>query len=84
LKPPAIEKCVGADEEGIGPLARDRRKCRIDLVAGAGVEDLDLQPNDASRRFDLFLRAFSRCNIGDAPGTSSRSSSSRFATNSAL
>ena len=40
-----------ADEEGIGPLAREGCEGRIDLAACAGVEDLDLQPDGARSRF---------------------------------
>jgi hypothetical protein len=57
LNPPAVEKSAGADEEGIGPLSHKRCKCGIDLAAVGSVEDLDLQPEGTSSRFDLFLRA---------------------------
>jgi len=30
---PAVEKSIGADEEGIGSLAHKRCKCGIDLAA---------------------------------------------------
>jgi hypothetical protein len=43
----AEEEWVGFDEEGIGALARKSGKGRIDLAARAGVEDMDLQPDDA-------------------------------------
>jgi len=33
LNPPAVEKSIGADEEGIGSLALKRCKCGIDLAA---------------------------------------------------
>src|SRR5262245_51857956 len=42
LDTPSVEECVVADEEGVGALARNSREGRIDLAAGAGVEDLDL------------------------------------------
>ena len=90
LDAPADEKGVGADEEGVGPLAHKSCEGRIDLAAGAGVEDLDLQPHGARSRFHV-----SQCGLGivalagltstatrAAPGTSSRRSSSRFAANS--
>src|SRR5262249_4164770 len=93
LNPSAVEKSVRADEEGIDPLAHKGCKCGIDLAAAGSVEDLDLQPEGASSRLDLFLRALAS-NVGWAGltstatrvalGTSSRSSSSRFATNSEL
>ena len=55
--------------------------------AGAGVDDLDLQPHGASSRFHFCQRGFgTRALVGltstatrVAAGTSSRSSSSRFA-----
>src|SRR5262249_15781551 len=89
LNPPAVEKSAGADEEGIGPFAHKRCKCGIDLAAVGSVEDLDLQPERTSSRFDLFrARSLDPTMDGSistatraALGTSSRSSSSRFATN---
>ncbi len=56
LNPPAVEEAVGADEQGIGALAHKCRKCRIDLAAGAGVEDRDLQSHGASSRSHPLLR----------------------------
>jgi hypothetical protein len=50
LHPPAGEKGFSADEESVGPLARKGCESRIDLTAGAGVEDLDLQADGASAR----------------------------------
>jgi len=41
------------DEQGIGPFASNIFKRGIDLGAGVGVEDLDCQPERASRRFNL-------------------------------
>src|SRR5262249_56388158 len=49
LDTPSVEECVVADEEGVGALARNSREGRIDLAAGAGVEDLDLQSHGAGR-----------------------------------
>ena len=37
------EHAIRADEQGVGPLSHEGCKSRIDLAAGAGVEDLDLQ-----------------------------------------
>ena len=34
-------------EERVGSFPRDGCECRIDLAAGAGVEDLDFQPHSA-------------------------------------
>src|SRR5207302_5826252 len=46
---------VGATcaEEGVEPLALNGREGRIDLVAGVGVEHLDLQPDSARSRFHI-------------------------------
>src|SRR5262249_6523244 len=56
LDPPADEKGVGADEERIGPLSHKSCEGRIDLPAGAGIEDLDLQSYGASSRFHVSQR----------------------------
>ena len=47
LDSPVGEEGVGADEQCVGALARKGFEGRIDLTAGAGVEDLDLQPQRA-------------------------------------
>ena len=38
----ADEKGTGANVEGVGPLAYESCEGRVDLAAGAGVEDLDV------------------------------------------
>jgi hypothetical protein len=43
----ADEEPVGSDEKGVGPLAHNGYEGGIDLVAGAGVEHLTLQPDGA-------------------------------------
>src|SRR5262249_2112573 len=53
LPPPEAEKRVGTNQERVGPLAHKSCEGRIDLVAGAGVEDLDLQSNGARSRFHV-------------------------------
>ena len=53
LHPPGGEIGVAADDNGVGPLARDRFKSRIDFAPGGGVEDLDLRPLGTSSRFHL-------------------------------
>jgi hypothetical protein len=58
LNSPAVEKSTGADEEGIGSLAHKGCKSRVDLTAGAGVEDLDLQSHGASSHFYLSQYGF--------------------------
>ena len=54
-----------ADEEGVGPLAHNGRKGRVDLATGAGVEHLDLQPHGGRSLFrishnGLGIRSFGR------------------------
>ena len=61
---PADEKGVGADEEGVGPLAHKCCEGRIDFAAGAGVEDLDLQPHGAGSRFHVSQRGLGNRSIG--------------------
>src|SRR5262245_3075244 len=50
LDTPADEEYVGGDEEGVGPVAHDGGEGGLDLTAGAGVEDLNLQ-SDGTRSF---------------------------------
>ena len=64
LDTPAGEEGVGADEEGVGPLAHKSCEGRIDLAAGAGVEDLDLQPDGARSRFHVSQRGLGIRSIG--------------------
>ena len=86
----AGEECVGGDEEGIGALARKGGKGRIDLAARAGVEDMDLQPDDAGGFLHVPQRGLgARALAGlrstatrTALGTSSCRSPSRLATTS--
>jgi hypothetical protein len=51
LDTPSVEEGVVADEEGVGPLAHKSCEGRIDLPAGTGVEDLDLQSHGAGSGF---------------------------------
>jgi hypothetical protein len=53
LDAPAGEKGVVADEEGVGLPAHKSCESGVDLLAGAGVEDLDLQPHSAGSRFHV-------------------------------
>ena len=90
LHTPAGKKRITANEKNIGPLPRKRCEGRIDLVTGAGLQDLHLQPHGASSRFYIpqvvsvvqGLAGLTSTATRAAPGTSSRSSSSRFAANS--
>ena len=47
LDTPTIEKWVGSDQERVGPLAREGCEDCIYLPGGAGIEDNDLQSEDA-------------------------------------
>jgi hypothetical protein len=44
LDPPVEQERCAADEEGIGSLADKSRERGLEFEAGAGVENLDLQP----------------------------------------
>ena len=50
LDPSAVEKGIGADEECVGPLPRERREGLIDLLAIGGMNDIGFQPKRASGR----------------------------------
>jgi hypothetical protein len=41
---PAAEEKVGGDEEGVRPVAHQRGEGGIDLLVGAGIVELDPQP----------------------------------------
>ena len=90
LDTPIGKKGICTDEERIGPLARKRREGRIDLSAGAGVGRPGFaarwraQPVRASRNVISAVRLAGLTSTATraAAGTSSRKSSSRFATNS--
>jgi hypothetical protein len=56
LNPAAIEQRIPADEKRVGPFAHKTCKSRIDLPAGTGVEDLELQAHSASSQFRAFQR----------------------------
>jgi len=89
---PDIEKTILADKEDVGPLTHKTCEGRIDLAAGAGVEDLDLQSDGARSSFHVSQRGLrTRCSgrIDEHCHTSrsrhqSRKSSSRFVVNSLL
>ena len=59
-----MKNASGADEEGIGALARKGDKRRIDLADRAGVEDLKLQPDRGSRLLQVPQRGFGVCGVG--------------------
>jgi hypothetical protein len=66
LDAPRHEEGVGVDEKRVGPLARKRREGRIDLVAGVGVEHLDLEPHGARSRCRIPHRGLVSRSIGGA------------------
>jgi hypothetical protein len=64
LNTPTAEKGIGADEERVRALARERCEGRIDLAAGAGADDLDLQPHGSGGRLHVFHRGLGAHRIG--------------------
>src|SRR5262249_46227523 len=64
LDTPPDKKGAGTDKKRVGPFAHKSFEGRIDLAAGVSVEDLDLQPHGASRRFDVSQRRFGNFGIG--------------------
>ena len=56
LETPGVEERVAGDKKGVGSLAPKGRKGGINFAAGAGVEDLDLQPHGARGRFHVSQR----------------------------
>jgi hypothetical protein len=53
LDTPRIEEGSLPDEQSIIPLACNFRECRIDLAAGVGVKDTDLEAHGASGHIDV-------------------------------
>ena len=53
LDPPASEEAIRGDEQGIRSAKHSGRERRVDLAASAGIEELDLQPERVSGRFQL-------------------------------
>src|SRR5262249_50077719 len=56
LNPTAIEEGVATEKKRFGPLVYKSCESRIDLAAGAGVENPDLQPHRAGSRLNVFQR----------------------------
>src|SRR5262245_14946716 len=75
LGTPGVKKGVDADEDGFWPLAHKSGEGRIDLAAGASVEDLDLQSHRAGGQLHIPQRGFRSRGIGriDEHGDTSRS-----------
>src|SRR5262249_25003225 len=56
LDTPAIEEGVDTDQKSIGPFTRKRCEGFVDLADCAGVDDLNLQSDSASCRFQVSQR----------------------------
>ena len=57
LYPPGAEECLLADKERVDPLERNSSEDRVDLAAGAGIEDLHLTADGAGSGFQVSQRA---------------------------
>ena len=64
LHPPAVEERVGDYEDGIQPFAHQGSEGCVDLGNGAGVDDMDLQPDRARRRIHFFQVGLGAHGIG--------------------
>jgi hypothetical protein len=56
----AVEEGIAGNEQGIGLLAHEGGEGRLDLAAGAGVDDVNLQSEGACR-----FRYVSQRGLGD-------------------
>ena len=56
LNAPGIEEAIGTDEQRVGALARERGEGGLDLVAGTGIEGLDLQRESVGGRLHVLQR----------------------------
>ena len=63
LHAPRVQECGLSYEDSVWPVAFDNGKGRIDLAAGAGIENLDLQPDSTSSRFYGFQCGVGICSI---------------------
>ena len=91
LHPSAGEKRIGPEEQRVEPLACQGGKGRIDLVGRARVQDPDLQSKRGAARSSALSVVSAAGPVGlmstamrAVAGMSSRRSSRRFATSSAL
>ena len=50
---PANKQCIGADHERAGSQLDQGREDRIEVAFGAGMQDMELQPEGAGRRLQL-------------------------------
>ena len=51
---PAVEERIGANDERAGPLLDHGCEGRVDVAFGAGIQDMELQPQRARRRLQVF------------------------------
>jgi hypothetical protein len=58
LDSPCVIEAAGADEQEVRSFAHKACEGRIDLAAGLGIEDLDLQPLGCRGRLHVALRPF--------------------------
>ena len=56
---PTIEKAVAAEKQRVEPVAHDSGEGSVDLAAGAGVEELELQAHGLGSRTPV-----SHCDVG--------------------
>src|SRR5262245_19485038 len=89
LDAPASEEPVGGDEESVGPVEHEGAEGRLDLAAGAGLEDRNLQSEGARAASGISrsvpsiaegLAGLTSTAIRTALGTRSCKSPSRLAT----
>jgi hypothetical protein len=64
LDAPRIEESVGADKERVGTFAHQCRERRIDVAAGAGVEDLQLHTHSVDSRLYFAPHGLGASRIG--------------------
>ena len=50
---PANEKCIGGDHKRVGPQLEQGCEDRIEVALGAGMQDMELQPEGAGRRLHV-------------------------------
>ena len=58
------EERIAGNKQGVGLLGHKSGQGRIDLAAGAGVEDLSLQADGASGRQHVFQSGFGTRRVG--------------------
>jgi hypothetical protein len=62
--PASEEEGAGADEQGVEPLPRKVCEGGVDLAAGAGVKQLNVQTHHAGGGFNLSCRGISNGGVG--------------------